>query len=389
MRIAYLTAKDPNDRRSWSGTQYYMARALERHCGEVFCVGPLPLFSAKLGKVVSRGLGLMGITYLYTHTASVSRKLGKMAEKKLATEACDVIFAPAGSILLANLRTQIPIVYLSDTTLRLMIDYYPEFSSMSASSIRVADQMERAAINRAGQLVYPSSWAAHSAVQDYNAEPARVHVVPFGANIDDPLPRDRVVKVPPSDKCRLLFVGRDWSLKGGDIAFETLLQLEQLGVPAELTIVGCRAPERFHHPRLRVIPFLNKNIQQEREQLDQLYLESHFLLLPTRAECFSIALCEAGAYGLPVISTHTGGLPELIRERSNGFLLPMESRGDGYAALIREIRANVEGYAALRNSSRNEFESRLNWDHWGKELREILRAAVDNHRKSGDLVSVS
>ena len=379
LRIAYLTTNDPKDRRSWSGTEYQMARALEKHCGEVFNVGPLPLFSAKVGKIIQRGLRLVtGKTYLNTHTISVSRKLGKMAEEKMAGAACDVIFAPAGSVPLAHLHTQIPIVYLSDATHRLMVDYYVEFSSMLASSIRSADQIEQLAIRNAKQLIYPSAWAARSAVQDYGANPESVHVVPFGANMDEWPSRERVLEPPPHDKCRMLFVGTNWERKGGEIAFDTLLAMERLGVPAELTIVGCRPPERFHHANLRVIPFLNKNNPQERAQLEELYLKSHFFLLPTRAECFSIALCEANAYGLPILSTHTGGLPELVWEGQNGFLLPMEARGDQYAARMLEIYNNPGRYRELKASSREQFETRLNWDAWGKHVNEILRLAVND-----------
>lgn len=382
LRIAYLTTNDPKDRRSWSGTEYQMARALERHCGELFYVGPLPRFWAKPGKAIQKGLHLVtGRMFLSTHTISASKTLGKMAEEKLAGQACDVIFAPAGSVPLAHLRTQIPIVYLSDATFRLMVDYYVEFSSTLAPSVRSADRIEQMAIDNASQLIYPSAWAARSAVQDYGADPDTVHVVPFGANMDEWPSREKALEPPPHDKCRLLFVGTNWERKGGEIAFDTLLETERLGVPVELTIVGCQPPKRFRHANLRVIPFLNKNNPQERAQLDELYNKSHFFLLPTRAECFSIALCEANAYGLPILSTHTGGLPELVLEGRNGFLLPLEARGKQYAERVREIYNNPERYRELRAASREQFETRLNWDAWGKSVSKVLRAAVDGGRE--------
>lgn len=375
MRIAYLTANDPADRRSWSGTQYHMARALEKHCGDVCYIGPLPLLSAKVGKVVSRGLRKLGVTYLYTHTASISRKLGRLAEAKLADCAYDVIFAPAGSVVLANLHTDVPVVYLSDATQRLLVGYYDEFTGMSKGSLRTADDLEQRAVRMASACVYPSSWAADSAVRDYGADPSRAHVVPFGANVDEWPDRDRAVAAQTGGVCKLLFVGREWQRKGGDIAFETLVGLERLGIPAELTVVGCRPPEGFEHQKMSVIPFLNKNNPEQREQFQRLYFESHFALLPTRAECFSIALCEASAYGLPIASTYTGGLPELVVNGANGFLLAPEARGDEYAARIKEIYQEPNGYRALRASSREQFETRLNWDAWGRRLQSILEAA--------------
>jgi glycosyltransferase involved in cell wall biosynthesis len=193
--------------------------------------------------------------------------------------------------------------------------------------------------------------------------------------------REQALQPPPHDTCRLLFVGTNWERKGGEIAFETLLEMERLGVPVELTIVGCRPPERFRHPKLRIIPFLNKNNPEERAQLEELYVKSHFFLLPTRAECFSIALCEATAYGLPILSTNTGGLPELVWEGQNGFLLPPEARGDQYAAKLREIYNNPHKYQEMRASSREQFETRLNWDAWGKHVNEVLKVAVNGSQE--------
>jgi glycosyltransferase involved in cell wall biosynthesis len=377
LRIAYLTANDPADRRSWSGTDFSMAQALERHCGEVVSLGPLRPLQARVGKIIKRGFELLGgPTYLYAQTTSVAKKLARMAEQKLADEPCDVIFAPAGSVPLAYLQTKIPIVYLSDITFHLIVDYYHEFSRLFRPHARMADEIERLAIAKADRLIYPSSWAARSAIDDYGANPDIVHVVPFGANFETPPSREDALQIPKKDRCRLLFVGANWERKGGQYAVETLLALEKMGIGATLTIVGCRPPENIIHKDIHVIPFLDKNKTAERERLYRLYCDSHFFILPTRAECYSIALCEANAFGLPVLATQTGGLPELVREGINGFLLPLEAGGDRYAALVRELYADEARYEALRRSSRGEFESRLNWDAWGKKVGAVIRSAA-------------
>jgi len=377
LRIGYLTISDPNDRRSWSGTVHRIARVLEKHCGEVFNVGPLTPSSLKVGKVINRGIKyLTGRSYLHTHTISLSKKLGQMASEKLEGANCDVIFAAAASTAVAHLKTDLPIVYLSDTTFRLMVDYYPAFSALLPTSLKEADEIERLAIQKSAHLVYPSSWAGLSATKDYGADPSKIHVVPFGANIDEPPAREEIVRPINRDVCRLLFVGVEWSRKGGDIALETLQELERLGVPAELTVVGCRPPRGTSHQRLNVIPFINKNDPHGRAQLDRLFKNSDFFLLPTRAECFGIVVCEACAYGLPVLSTQTGGISELIRDGQNGFLFPLQARGYQYAAKIFDLYKNANTYQGLRASSREEYERRLNWDTWGKKIEEILWAAV-------------
>ncbi len=381
LRIAYLTVQDPRDRRSWSGTHYLMARALERHCGEVSLIGPIKPFSWNLRKAVHRGI-MAATGRNYPYAVPLIGKLGRLAGRRLSKGTYNVVFAPSSSALIARLSTQVPIVYLSDATVKIMVNYYPEFTNLSPSYLRALDDIERAAIRNSRELIYPSWWAARSAILHYGADPGKVHIVPFGANIESAPPREAALRPLSRDRCRLLFVGVDWQRKGGEIAVQTLLSLERMGVPTELTIVGCKPPNDFRHPGLRVIPFIDKNEPQGRTQLHELWSKSDFFLLPTRAECFSIALCEASAFGLPILSTHTGGLPELVLNGVNGYLFPLEAGGDEYAHRVHDLWQNRDAYQALRASSRNQFESRLNWDAWGEQVSKVIRTAVGSSQAS-------
>jgi glycosyltransferase involved in cell wall biosynthesis len=161
-----------------------------------------------------------------------------------------------------------------------------------------------------------------------------------------------------------------------------------LGIPSHLTIVGCTPPEQLNHKNIKVIPFLNKNKQDEREELYRLYYHSHFFILPTRAECFSIALCESNAFGLPALSTDTGGIPELVHNGVNGFLLPLAARGNQYAAQVATIFGDHQKYKKLRGSSRDEFDSRLNWDAWAAGVSKALHNAVRSSDDGGQRATV-
>jgi glycosyltransferase involved in cell wall biosynthesis len=118
----------------------------------------------------------------------------------------------------------------------------------------------------------------------------------------------------------------------------------------------------------------------------QLYLEADFLLLPTRNECFGIVFCEANAFGLPAITTCTGGVPEVVRNGENGFVLPLEARGDAYALLIASLYRDAAQYAQLVLSSRAAYDERLNWDSWGVAMNtiitDVLRHRIAPHKVS-------
>ncbi|MEG0850178.1 MAG: hypothetical protein RSH24_09955, partial [Flavobacterium sp.] len=44
--VGFITASDPNDKRSWSGIHYRMYKALLNEFDEVYVLGPMPKSSA-------------------------------------------------------------------------------------------------------------------------------------------------------------------------------------------------------------------------------------------------------------------------------------------------------------------------------------------------------
>ncbi len=129
-----------------------------------------------------------------------------------------------------------------------------------------------------------------------------------------------------------------------------------------------------------VIPFLDKSDAQQRQRLETLYMRSDFLLAPTRNECYGITACEANAFGLPVVTTDTGGVAEVVRDGENGFTLPLNARGDAYAEVIADVYQNPAIYNGLVRTSRLAFEERLNWDGWGHSTYQALLHMLKNRQ---------
>ncbi len=379
LKIAILTASTLQNRKrsSWGGTVDQIIRALQKHCGEVYRIGAIYPKRRVVGKIVHRASRFfLKKNYLYNHTFSLARKYAKVAEQRLAGQSFDVIIAPSGATEIAFLETDIPIVLIEDANIALLQGYYTEYSNLLKRSAYETNALEELAIKKASLVLHPSEWAARSTMERYHADDRKVHAVPFGANFENPPPREVAQARKKSDHCRLLFLGVDWQRKGGEIAFETLLKLEELG--AELIVCGCIPPKEFSHERMTVIPYLNKKDEKQREKMESLFKEADFLFLPTRSECYGMVFCEASAYGLPVISTDTGGVSGAVKDGENGFLLPPSAGGAEYAALIAEVYRDERRYAELVRSSRVVFETRLNWDAWGITANKLMRALTNS-----------
>jgi glycosyltransferase involved in cell wall biosynthesis len=315
---------------------------------------------------------LSGRRYNVAHSLLLSARYARLIEARLRQQPYDVIFAAVASTEIACLRTRIPIVYLSDGTFALLHNYYPWLTNLSSVSVWEGHRVERSAIAKARILLYPTDWAARSAIHDYGAAPERTHVIPYGANLPEPPASEEIASRRQGAAIRLLFLGTDWERKGGPIAVDTLRALQKRNLRAELTICGCTPPDATPAEGVRVIPFLDKRDEAQRRQFRQLLLDSDLLLVPTRADCSPIVFCEANAYGIPVVTTDTGGVSGLVRDGQNGLLLPLSAGGDEYAERIHHLLGKEGRYEALSRASRAGFEQTLNWDVWGRRVARVL-----------------
>jgi glycosyltransferase involved in cell wall biosynthesis len=374
MNIAIVTSSRPRGTRSsWSGAISYMAQMLQKYCGNVSYVVTLDAYLERLIGSTLRNASncLLKKKFVAEESFLVAKGYARVAARKLAEQSFDLVVAPAGASEVAFLQTDIPIVIVADSTFALLLDYYPEFSNVLKRSAHEMLSIQQQAFKKATRILFASTWAARSAIEDFGVDPSKVHVVPFGASLESPT-REFVLQRKKSEQCRLLFLGMDWRRKGGDIAFETLLHLEEMGMQAELVVCGCTPPTGFSHKRMTVIPYLDKNDERQRKELVELFMNADFLLVPSRRECYGMVFCESCEFGLPVIATNTGGISEIVKDGENGFLLPPGSSGADYAEVIANIYHDDKRYIQLVKGCRAAFDARLNWDAWGVTFKNIL-----------------
>ena len=74
-------------------------------------------------------------------------------------------------------------------------------------------------------------------------------------------------------------------------------------------------------------------------------------LLPSETESFGLAALEALACGVPVVASRTGGLPEVVREGEDGYLLPVGDV-DTMASAVARILDDAALHARLAAAAR-------------------------------------
>lgn len=379
IKIAYLTHRDALDKRAWSGTLHYMYKALGEHVGDVVLLGPYePKRLLFVLKIFARAMGLFfKKKYNIAHSKTLAKAYGRYFTRRISDTSPDVIVAVASTPDAAYIKTNKPLVVVDDINFTLLRNYYSNFSGLFRFSIKESDKVIKRAYNKAHGVVFSSQWAKDSTVKDDGIPQEKIHVISYGANLEEFPSREEAIHKDYGEVCELLFLGVDWFRKGGNIAFEAMKMLNEQGFKARLTVCGCVPPEEFRHENMHVIPFLNKNNPEDFEKLYRLFLKTNFLIVPTRADCTPIVFCEANAFGLPVISTDTGGVSAVVESNVNGVLFQPESGGEAYANCIKDIYTDKEKYEQLVVSSRNTFENRLNWKSWAKEIEKILKSLLN------------
>ncbi len=125
----------------------------------------------------------------------------------------------------------------------------------------------------------------------------------------------------------------------------------QREIPAKLMMVG-DGPEKEVAERLcqelgildKVIFFGNSN------EVDKILSYSDLFLLPSATESFGLAALEAMAWGIPVISSNSGGLPEVNFDGISGYLSDVGDIDDMAKNALRII-SDSETLAVFRNNA--------------------------------------
>jgi glycosyltransferase involved in cell wall biosynthesis len=124
---------------------------------------------------------------------------------------------------------------------------------------------------------------------------------------------------------QLIFVGNVRPVKGVEYLINAMKIVAQKEPNARLVIVGSYNPNFAKgiptnlREKIQLTGFVKNN------KIPALMKNSDIFVLPSLSEGIPNVVLEAMAVGLPVVATRVGGVPELISDGENGFLVPPKS----------------------------------------------------------------
>lgn len=380
IKIAYLCETSPRETWSHSGGNTRIFEALNKHVGDVTIIDPGWGWAEPIRKLIHILPLKLRIRLKFRTHIILSKIIARNVTKQLNQQHFDVIFCAFSFFYLLDLKlpANIPTVFTSDATWRA----YKEspvgqaFGNHRITNLfePVISLAEKRVYTNTDLLLWPSQWIKDAADEIYALDQSKSHVVHWGANMPRTCRKDVTMDLEISrHKIELLFVGRNWWMKGGATAVETLKVLLDRGINAHLTVIGCLPPEEFNHPKVTAYQQLWKHKPADLEIFTNAYRKSHFFILPSY-ESYGFAFCEASAYGLPSLCYDVGGIP--VRDTVNGCALENGVDANAFADVIERYIDVPESYHQLRESTFQFYEDHLNWDAWGERTSRLIKEVV-------------
>lgn len=230
---------------------------------------------------------------------------------------------------------------------RLSINRWHSFLRMQK---KVAPQLNR--------IVCPSNQSKADVIEELKVNEENVNVVLNGIDLDSFNRDERVEKKP----YRIITTASaDVPLKGLKFLIEAMTEIIEEIPEAHLMVLG-RAKEKGdiakQISRLNLEEKISFRSGLSQSEVVSLYSSSHICVIPSLYEGFGFGAGEAMACGLPLISTQSGGLKEVIGQEA---VIIEAASSEAIVKAVKDLFSNKEKQLALSRAGRKRMEKEFNW----------------------------
>lgn len=217
-----------------------------------------------------------------------------------------------------------------------------------------------------------------------------MHVLPNGIDVT------RFTPLAPADKTHLrmalsiapqapvlLFFGRKQAVKGFDLFLKTVEVLyvktpNLTAIAIGPTPANTRDDAAFAETSALQTSLVTKGVLQDfgpmpHEAIARYLQAADIAILPSRDEPQGMAMIEAMAAGLIVISGNVGGIRESIRSGVDGWLVDTAGSGNHVLPVVANVLENLEQYRAMATQAHESATVRFDWRSLGKKLTKIYQ----------------
>lgn len=365
MRIKYACLWDKEKEKTWSGTTYSLYKNLSKYNDiedDGIYLNNLKKNYFKLRNVKFHN-GKIKVKNLYNkHEKNFFQKkinnLKKTEEKEYLLEIFDL-----------GISNNIPYYIYQDLSIDYLIDCKnnnKDFFKYSGFQNYTDDDLEKRRIqqleiyDKASGIFTMSRFLEKHLVEYTKIPKEKVHYIGAGYNLS----KDLIVNQ-EKDNNKILFVGRDFYRKGGDIVCKAFKILkESYKKDAQLYIAGASKKIAINYKDCKDIYFLGDLNQNE---LSYYFNKCDIFCMPSYFEAYGIVFIEALIYGLPCIGRNAFAMKEFIEEGKNGYLL----NGNNIEELAIKMYKLLDE-TSIKDYVKNNREKYIKEYSWDKVCERII-----------------
>jgi glycosyltransferase involved in cell wall biosynthesis len=251
-------------------------------------------------------------------------------------------------------------------TVPARIDFFRRRQGLGGWKRSLSHQVHHRAFARAVRafdLFLPqSSDCAASLERDYSIPGERCFVTLAPRDLDVWKPGAKSAGPP----LRLLFVGNDFSRKGGHFL---------LRVYAEHLVDICNLKVVSNDPALEGIqlpPGASWLRGLNREQVLDAYQNSDLFLFPSQQDYAPQVLSEAFATGLPCLVNDIDGVRGLVQGGETGFVFSHDASAEAWAERVKQLVADPAKFSSMSAAARRFAEEKLSIDRFEKLVADVI-----------------
>lgn len=381
MRIAFISTIPVKDGHKSVQREQLFYNSLQACGHDMIPICPSPSLNYRqtiLGRILRRGWRTIGYNCRLERSPWVLKAIADDIASQLKDLQIDLVFS-LSSLYTAYLDVSVPMISWTDAVFESIIDFYDSHSRLDPLSILQGHRAEQRSLQNCALSILSSNWAATVASRKYSFPIERLRVINQGPTLVDIPETTDVIhnKRRKSGELRCIILGDDWLRKGGDVALAALGILRDKGLDASLTVIGIPVPDWVGSvPGLRCYPKLRKDNPNEWCIMKQAFLESDVYLLPSRADFTPNVIPEAYAFGLPVVGSSIGAIPEMIEYGETGFVVQRMDDANEYANYLFHMTTKPGLLHHMAVASRNRYETEYSRSVVARKLLSQMEAIL-------------
>lgn len=239
----------------------------------------------------------------------------------------------------------------------------------------IQKRMLSAQNHRSDLIIAVSSSVKKYLIESKMAPKDRIVIIPNGINLRDSKTEDRRPARSTGSVLRAPVIGNIGNLnfqKGQVYLVQAMTEVLKKYPLATLEIIGEGEERKILEAEIKKLKLgSHVTLLGSKNVVDKYLKHWSVFVSASIAETFGIVILEAMKYGLPIVATRVGGVPDIITQRKNGILVESESP----KALARGVIEVLESPALAAKLKRGGLERVRDFD-WKNIIKSIEKQYI-------------